>query len=477
MAGIAGQLPQAEALLKLFDTSMTLSPRLGSVKFYTTSLPPLFFLRLLAAIEASMEDGVIMEVSHAFNVSVWSRFAPVYALESSKPHKLLTIAREHGLAPLTALQRAERLRTDCISNLAMYLDPAVTSAQLIDVGFNRASAIATGLGFLLSQLNAPEKADTGVQDLTAADDDDEEAAAGTSDEEDGGEGSGARPAGAGAGAGAGSSAGAGSGAGAPAQGGKRQRQPKQPDAAPRGSNFESPAVVAAKAAEEARVAAARVEVKRLKDACAAEVASTKAALKQGQFETDEGYQGRVNTAVAAVKLRWKQPDSSEPGASAAGPTLAMVLQSALKQEMEELDKQRELPDFVFGDAFAPCSGHPEVTARYAFWPSRKQKSPLLYVLASTVLAGGCGGATAISNESLHAIAKFVTCMQRSSAGIEYLSDAALCRATLPQLIAQREDFQKILQRGDANGGDIDYHALEIAMGSKRPDDEEFEFDV
>lgn len=123
----------------------------------------------------------------------------------------------------------------------------------------------------------------------------------------------------------------------------------------------------------------------------------------------------------------------------------------LVQEADALDKLRADPKFSYGDPFAPCPGHPEVVARYRFWPSQKESMPLLFILASSVLAGGCGPATSISNESLQAIAKVISSAQRSSASVIYVNDAALSRATLPTIIAAVPSLSALAVRADADG--------------------------
>ena len=53
-----------------------------------------------------------------------------------------------------------------------------------------------------------------------------------------------------------------------------------------------------------------------------------------------------------------------------------------------------------------------------------------------LVASWCSGpATSVANESLQAIAQFISYAQRSSAGIVYVNDAALARSTLPTIIA------------------------------------------
>ena len=76
---------------------------------------------------------------------------------------------------------------------------------------------------------------------------------------------------------------------------------------------------------------------------------------------------------------------------------------------------------------------------------------LCFVVACTVLSGGCGPATSVSNESVQYVAKYVCCSQRGSAGLQYVSDAALSRVTLPALIRANKELNAVVLRGDAEG--------------------------
>ena len=73
-----------------------------------------------------------------------------------------------------------------------------------------------------------------------------------------------------------------------------------------------------------------------------------------------------------------------------------MLIAALTAEFDALDKLRAYPQFNYGDPFLPCRGLPENRARYCFWPAKKEVMPLCFVLACTVLSGGCGPATSVS---------------------------------------------------------------------------------
>ena len=49
------------------------------------------------------------------------------------------------------------------------------------------------------------------------------------------------------------------------------------------------------------------------------------------------------------------------------------------------------------------------------------------------------------------MAKYVCCSQRGSAGIQYVSDAALSRVTLPAIIRANKELNAVFKRGDAEG--------------------------
>lgn len=178
MKGMADQSKKATSLLKLFGPAMALSPRLGNTKHYTTSLPRLFFMKHLKAIREALEagaadsgDAAIVDTARAFNVEVWHSFASVASLEDPDPHKLLLMAREDGLKPLTDKERAERVLLDSVTDLAMYLDPAVGASTLINLGIDRSACLAFGVSVLLSQVDqgtSPSQAAAPAKSAAAA---------------------------------------------------------------------------------------------------------------------------------------------------------------------------------------------------------------------------------------------------------------------------------------------------------------------
>ena len=461
MKGMADQSKKATSLLKLFGPAMALSPRLGNAKHYTVSLPRLFFMKHLQAIKealvagsADSADSAIVQTARAFNVEVWHTFASVASLEDPDPHELLVMARDDGLKALTDKEREERVLLDSVTELAMYLDPAVTASTLINCGIDRSACLAFGVSVLLSQVDqgsSPSQAAAPAVDETIEIDD--AADVHMQYDSDGNEysvaagaaGSGAAGAGAGAGAGAAAAA-----AGAASAGDKRKRVAADKTKAPSGSNFVSKQKQAELDAAAAAVVKKAEEKEQRRLAYTADLTALKEKNPRGEFEALAAFQARFAVLVAALKARHRLGEEAPPPPSPLASTEQHIYDK-LVQEANALDKLRADPKFSYGDPFAPCPGHVEVVARYRFWPSQKESMPLLYALASSVLAGGCGPATSISNESLQAIAKVVSSAQRSSASVIYINDAALSRATLPTIIAAVPSLNDLAARADVDG--------------------------
>jgi hypothetical protein len=170
-----------------------------------------------------------------------------------------------------------------------------------------------------------------------------------------------------------------------------------------------------------------------------------------------------------IKKHHADGAAPDPDDEPAATNATAILRTALQLEMTAFGKERALFGDRCGDPFLPQAGVPEVLARYRLWPSLQVKYPLLFILACTVLAGGCGPATSICNESLQAIAKFLTCAQRGSAKLQYLSDAALSRVTLPKIIKDNLAFKEIVARGEESGFGVDFADVEDLIDAPPPE--------
>ena len=176
------------------------------------------------------------------------------------------------------------------------------------------------------------------------------------------------------------------------------------------------------------------------------------AQKKGTFEQAASFNERIKAEATAARSRWGGRASSS-----LDPVDEAFFRKELRRELKEFEPFRaSFGEAKYGDPFAPCKGPggtlvPENRARYIFWPAQSTRLPLLFTIASCVLGGGMGPATAVLNESLQAIAKFVSCAQRASAGADYVNDAALARATLPTMIAALPSLAELQRQADNDG--------------------------
>ncbi len=142
-------------LLDLFEPMLELYNRMGCENEYTLSIRPhLFDMWNKNAIAAKNMPGcVIKDAIAVFQQELWGRYA---ALAMIAANKAAPAAKKFGPdVELSALEHAERLDLDSITNVAAYADPAMHgSGRFLELGGRRADARAELWAKLLAMAKA-----------------------------------------------------------------------------------------------------------------------------------------------------------------------------------------------------------------------------------------------------------------------------------------------------------------------------------
>ena len=142
--------------------------------------------------------------------------------------------------------------------------------------------------------------------------------------------------------------------------------------------------------------------------------------KRAAYEVDEA---RMSTAEVAEEEEYVETTEQSDWES---------LKSEVEEEIMLLQNMRatffrSAPNkALFGDPLQQG-----VPARYIFWPSNRDKLPLLYIVASVIL---CVPATSTPNESLHSVIGIILRKLRNSLTDENLAYYVLLRAIIPGMI-------------------------------------------